>query len=439
MNESVVTVFEYGYLSHKVSDHRCVLISKVAFEYLEGQCLQQDDNGSSLLKLCSLGGHKALQVRNYVGVIHTPVGLQVEILPKTSRGEAGSEDQSRAALLNMLRHLHSFRHIETTDSSIATRSMPLLEVFIRQFLQSVNYLIKRGLRSEYVRREDNQVFMKGKLLSSKQLRHNLVNQHRFYVEYDEYLQDRPVNRLIHSALHKVAGFTRSNANQKLCRELSFAFNEVPLSRDVKQDFSAMKLTRGMEYYQKPLAWARLILEGYSPLSMHGQANAISLLFPMEAVFESYVASILRKQLAQPFWLKEQASQHSLVKFGTNNWFRLKPDLLIMNHKKPQFVLDTKWKLLNESQNNGSEKFGLSQADFYQMFAYGHKYLGGEGQMALIYPKTEQFRHPINHSFNFSERLRLWILPFDIANGVLDGKRLMLPSEESLKKALSASQ
>jgi 5-methylcytosine-specific restriction enzyme subunit McrC len=32
----------------------------------------------------------------------------------------------------------------------------------------------------------------------------------------------------------------------------------------------------------------------------------------------------------------------------------------------------------QRKNNGTDKYGLSQADFYQMFAYGHKYLKGGG-------------------------------------------------------------
>ncbi|WP_286196964.1 McrC family protein, partial [Thalassotalea sp. G20_0] len=255
-------------------------------------------------------------------------------------------------------------------------------------------MVKRGLRSEYVRREDNQQFMKGKLLVAQHLKHNLVNKHRFYVEYDEYLQDRPVNRLLHSALVKVAGYAQTNASQKLCRELSFAFDAVPLSKNIQQDFTAMKVTRGMEYYQTPLAWARLILEGFSPLSMHGESHAASLLFPMEAVFEAYVASILRRQLTSPYRLKEQASSVSLVQYGSSHWFRLKPDLLIMNGKQIVQVLDTKWKLLDSQLDNGRDKLNLSQADFYQMFAYGHKYCGGRGDMILIYPKTEHFLQPI---------------------------------------------
>ena len=188
----LITIFEYGYLSSAISNSRCAKISTAAFEYLEALCLKEDESSPSFLRLCSLSGHKALQVRNYVGVIHTPTGQQVEVLPKVSRFDGvDSHDHARQALLNMLRHLREFQHIETTDAQVATRQMPLFEVFIRQFLQSVNTLVKRGLRSEYVRREDNQNFMKGKLLASKQLKHNLINKHRFYVEYDEYLLDRP--------------------------------------------------------------------------------------------------------------------------------------------------------------------------------------------------------------------------------------------------------
>ncbi|WP_461537490.1 McrC family protein [Spongorhabdus nitratireducens] len=420
--ESVITLPEYGYLSEAAGSD-CRQVDSVTFQYLEKLSLDLQ-RGPGFLKLCARNGQKALQVQNYVGVLQTPAGVQIEILPKTSRSM--SDIDARQALLNMLRHLPAFRHIETTEAQIASCRMPLLEVFIRQFLQSVNHLVKRGLRSEYVRQEENQSFMKGKLLATKQLRHNLVNRHHFYVEYDEYLLDRPVNRLIHSALKRVSGITRSNASQKLCRELSFAFNDVPLSRNVSADFAAMKLGRGMNHYQQSIAWSRLVLEGLSPLAMQGKTRALSLLFPMEALFESYVAHVLRKQLSPPWQLKEQASKHALVQYGNSHWFRLKPDLLVMTNGRPELVLDTKWKMLDSSGGNAIDKFGLSQADFYQMFAYGHKYLQGRGNLVLIYPKTGRFICPVQQSFDFSSELKLWVVPFDIAAGVTDNKRLLLP-------------
>ena len=65
-----------------------------------------------------------------------------------------------------------------------------------------------------------------------------------------------------------------------------------------------------------------------------------------------------------------------------------------------------------------------------MFAYGHKYLNGEGDLVLIYPKTDQFNEVIPHSFNFDENLRLWVVPFDVAAGVMDEKRIDLPAHFS---------
>jgi len=401
-------------------------INERSFSWLKQQYLSEQGNFRKLFKFCSIAGVEALQLRNYVGVIATPYGDHIEVLPKIARSD--SAVRSRQALLNMLCHLHDFRHIESRDALVQAADRPLLEVFIGQFLQSVNTLIKRGLRSDYRRVEANQAFIKGRLLVHQQLRHNLVNQHKFYVEYDEFLTDRPVNRLIHRALMVVAGLSGSDANPRLCRELRFAFAEVPASRDIQQDFAALRLDRGMDYYDAPLAWSRLILYHHNPVAMAGRAAAASLLFPMEAVFESYVADILRRQTNAGYHLREQLQAHSLVRHGEQSWFRLKPDLALYDAaNNPVLILDTKWKRLNSAQANGSDKYGLSQSDLYQMFAYGQKYLNGKGTLVLIYPKTDDFQQAIAEPFVFSERdeqgLKLYVVPFDVGAGIHNAERL----------------
>ncbi len=75
-----------------------------------------------------------------------------------------------------------------------------------------------------------------------------------------------------------------------------------------------------------------------------------------------------------------------------------------------WVLDTKWKRLDSEL--GSKNYGLSQADFYQLFAYGQKYLGRQGDLVLIYPKRGAFQEALP-VFEFSEGLRLWVVPFDL--------------------------
>jgi len=424
------TVYEFSYLTSDqvaASELKAILISGDAFNYLKEVSLSAAETETrkclSLSKRC---GHELIQVKNYVGVLFTPTGEHIEVLPKVGRkglDRKQAEDSSRETLLMMLQHLGVFRHLVTNQASITTKKMPLLEVFISQFLATVNLLVKRGLKSDYVREEDNQSFLKGKLLVAKQLRHNLVNQHKFYVEFDDYQINRPANRLIKTAMVKLSKYTRLAVNQKLLRELDFAFADVPLSKSVKQDINDLKLDRGMKDYHVPIDWAKLILEGFSPLSMQGNHNALSLLFPMESVFESYVASILRDQLVEGAVLTTQARSKYLVNHNEQNQFQLKPDLLISLPNEKQVVLDTKWKLLDKDSTNG----GLSQSDFYQMFAYGHKYLGGSGDMVLIYPASDTFQEPIETSFDFDKALRLWVVPMDLNPDTENSKRLILPA------------
>ena len=149
-----------------------------------------------------------------------------------------------------------------------------------------------------------------------------------------------------------------------------------------------------------------------PLALRGKTQGISLLFPMEKLFERYVETQLRRQLPVPYTLKIQASGKSLCDHDGRSIFQLRPDFLIKNGRKTVIVLDTKWKLI--STTDRENKYGLSQSDFYQLFAYGHKHLGGDGEMLLIYPRTDNFKDVLPQ-FDFSPDLKLWVVPFDLTN------------------------
>jgi 5-methylcytosine-specific restriction enzyme subunit McrC len=91
------------------------------------------------------------------------------------------------------------------------------------------------------------------------------------------------------------------------------------------------------------------------------------------------------------------------------------------------VLDTKWKRIDQMQNNANDKYRLRQEDFYQLFAYGERYLSGAGELLLIYPKTSTFSAPLP-VFDFSDTLRLWVVPFDLEMGRLSlGSNLLYES------------
>lgn len=426
-----LTIFEFDKIVESKTGVVERAVPRRVFAWLDAQCLRSDDDAPGWLKLTQLNGQRAIQVTSYVGVIRAPCGFQIEVLPKTGRHT--SPDEARALLIEMLKCLAGFRHIKTANADLIAERMPLLEVFIQQFLLAVGSLVKRGLRSDYVARQDNLFALRGRLLVARQVSQNLVRRDRFFTEHDEFSQDRAENRLIHSALRHVLAMCRAQENQRVARELSFVFAEVPLSADVALDVQRIRLDRGMGYYESALDWAKLILQGLSPISGMGKHHAPSLLFPMEAVFEAYVEKHLARQLRGDFVLKAQASSQHLVAHEEQRWFRLKPDLLVKHKESTRLVLDTKWKLLDAAKKNGREKYQLSQADFYQLYAYGHHYLDGAGDIVLIYPRTDAFTGPLPvFDFTKANGMRLWVLPF-----CLRERRLKLPASPQLHEIFSS--
>ncbi|MPQ85848.1 2-keto-D-gluconate dehydrogenase [Pseudomonas sp. MAFF 730085] len=427
---SAVQIFEYDGLVEAGSVSSVTGIPKRVFTWLEEQCLNPDVKAATWLKLTSRRGQRSIQVSSYVGVLRAPCGFQIEILPKIGRNT--SAPQARKKLIEMLKCLRGFRHIKTLSADLQADQMPLLEVFLQQFLETVGHVVKKGLRSDYTARQANMSSLRGRLMMARHLSENLVRRDRFFTEYDEFSPDRAENRLIHTALCKALSMCGTPSSHRLARELCFVFADVPLSIDVAQDFKRVRLDRGMAYYEPALDWARLILEGNSPMPGTGKHHAASLLFPMEALFEAYVAKHLAAHLEDGYDLKAQVSKEHLVSHKGQDWFRLKPDLLIQQGTQSRMVLDTKWKLLDSAKGNRTEKYQLSQTDFYQLHAYVHMYLKDAGHAVLIYPWTSSFCTPLPvFDFKSSVGLKLWVLPF-----CLECNKLLLPEASALDSFIS---
>ena len=107
-------------------------------------------------------------------------------------------------------------------------------------------------------------------------------------------------------------------------------------------------------------------------------------------------------------IRAQAGDHHLCGHKGARWFRLKPDIIISSGLE-SWIVDTKWKLLSDDP---TRQYDLSQSDFYQLFAYGQKYLNGSGTLFMVYPRTAAFPKPLA-PFHFSPDMRLHVLPFDL--------------------------
>lgn len=385
----------------------CAQISTSAFDWLCQLSAGFYEKGARLLRV---EGRVSLKWDSYVGVIETPCGTRIEILPKHYESDNCRLD-SRQLLRKLIINALGLKPREAGPAGLELFDAPLSEWVMAQFLAELDSLVKRGVRFDYQRIEEEQRFLRGQLNVVAQMRQPPGRQHHFQIRHDVYEPDRAENRLLKAALERVATSTQTPANWRLANELRGLLTAIPTSRNISQDFRAWSSDRLMAHYQAIKPWCELILNQQMPMAVSGQWQGISLLFPMEKLFEKYVETWLRRRLIPTAQLTAQATRHSLCEHAGQGMFRLEPDLLLQAGQQ-RWVLDTKWKRLDSTDRHN--KYGLSQADFYQMFAYGQKYLGGSGELALIYPKTEQFTHALP-PFDFGGGLRLWVLPFDLDN------------------------
>ncbi|MDQ9041486.1 McrC family protein [Acinetobacter nosocomialis] len=419
----LITVREYAYISvahtgcpESTIDH--AYISASAFDHLCELSASFSKHGA---KVFELAGRRKLRLDQYVGVIETKCGTRIEILPKhvditLNESDENAIEKERELLKKMLKVSLHLPYRDAGEASLSRFKQPIHEWIIDQFLCNFEKLIQRGLRFDYQRVQEEQKYLRGQLQHVKHMRQSPAKKHIFPIEHDIYEADRPENRLIKTALDVVCKKTRSSKNWKLAQELRLMTGEIPKSQNIVQDFKQWQSGRLLALYTEIKPWTELILSEYMPVSTQGNWYGMSLLFPMEKLFEHYVAYHLCREL-NDWEVKRQVSSQHMCLYESRPIFRLKPDIQIQHKKtRKKIILDTKWKLLD--QNDQTRRFGLKDSDIQQMFAYSYYYLDHASEVILVYPRQERkFSEELSFSFNLKDTpASLRVIPFDLDKG-----------------------
>ena len=392
-----ITLREYEFLQTKDSTKNNYIKQK-NFQSLEDFVLSNEQTMPYLKITTKAGYGKVLQAQNFCGLIQTKDGTTIEIIPKVKNT---TQNEAKHILLKMLKTLKKspFRHLKS--AKLQSSDMPLLEIFISMFLEELDELLKKGLKSKYIQQEQNLHFLKGRLNIQKQIQYNHIHKERFFVAYDEFLSDRVENRLIKTALLYLYKKSRLNKNQQKIREFLFVFDEIKESKNIKSDFLKVTTDKQMIEYGRVLEFAKVFLSANSFSPYKGKDIAFALLFDMNLLFESYVGAYLKKK---NFDVKLQDRGKYLVEAPSK--FALRPDIVINKNTDNEIIADTKYKNISSYKD-------ISQADMYQLYAYGTKYKN-TSQLYLIYPKSHKIELP-KYSY-IEDELHLNILFFDLACG-----------------------
>jgi 5-methylcytosine-specific restriction enzyme subunit McrC len=398
-------------------DEQYKYLPEPAFQKLVDFILEfaQTEDHTDVLDFMRIGYKRnvgdVITIRNYVGLIQIEKGMKIQVLPKIDFGSEEDEGNTKTkkVFLKMLQSERDFPGKVFQDASLKIDNMNLYEIFINMYLQQVRLLVKHGLMSGYVRQEDNLNFYKGKLLVNRHIKTNMTHGEKFYVSYDEFSPNRAENRLVKATLLKLQQQTESAENSKEIRQLLTAFEMVDVSLNYEKDFACVVIDRNTKDYEMLMQWSKVFLFDKSFTTFSGRVNSRALLFPMEAVYESYVAKKIKNVFSPDGWRVSTQDKGLYLFIEPRRQFALRPDIVMQNGDRI-IVLDTKWKRLIDNER---ANYGISQADMYQMYAYSQKYQTSE--IWLLYPVTKEMREHAPIRFDSGDGTVVQIHFVDVAH------------------------
>ena len=155
-------------------------------------------------------------------------------------------------------------------------------------------------------------------------------------------------------------------------------------------WQAVRIDRTNRRWEALFRLARLLLQR-DWQATHHQTKApegLTLLFPMNDLFEKYIAVLLRRALAgSDIEVLDQGGHRACLGSFTGQHlengevFRTKPDIMLRRGREVMAIIDTKWKKLRLDPLD--RKHGVNQADVYQLMAYARLYRTAE--LMLLYP------------------------------------------------------
>ncbi len=333
-------------------------------------------------------GREALRARGTVGVIATP-DCQLEILPKIEgAGERGGVDNAalRHRLIHMLAMVWNVRVDVGAVTRLGWQRDTILELLIRLFCSKLAGAVRQGMPRQYSDQEADLPALRGRLDVTRQFSALAVSPQKLACRFDELSPDTPLNQVMRAVVGKLSRLARAPDNRRTLRELAQAFADVSDVPAGALRWDLIVLDRTNTRWRELLSLARRFLGDRHQRTSVGSVDGHALLFEMNALFEAYVARLLVRALAGvDLSVAAQGGHRDCLFEGKTGRFRTRPDLIVRRGRRadrdPLLVIDTKWKRISPRVED--PKRGVSQADIYQLMAYGRLY--DCPQVVLLFP------------------------------------------------------
>jgi 5-methylcytosine-specific restriction enzyme subunit McrC len=185
--------------------------------------------------------------------------------------------------------------------------------------------------------------------------------------------------------------TVNEDNLRLLQDVVFILDEVEDMPFTSHAIDKIHLNTFFEDYSAILDICKLILNQQLYSSNAYNLSQWCLLFPMEYIFEDFIAGFIQEKFSNEWKIIPQESQKHLAKNSSGeNVFRMRHDIFLSRKDDPekQIIIDTKYKLRDKtSKRDDPKKKGIDQVDLYQMASYAFR--RGCTDVILIYPNVSE--------------------------------------------------
>lgn len=328
-----------------------------------------------------------IKANNYVGFIQNDDEL-IEIYPKVF---SHLENPNKNLMLRHIFYWFSycrkwrFPFNQANLDNLDIDRFPELIIYLvaNQFLETVS----NHPLMQYHPVEETLTTPRGSINFSRYINKSLVrgNHHLIECDHEPFLFDNKVNRIIKYCARLLMSQTGFAENQRLLQEVVFILDEVEDTPINIHDINSANVNAFYDDYQLVLEMCKSIVN--QQIYAHGSYDNSQwcLLFPMEYIFEDFVAGFLEAHFSDQWKVEYQKSNAYL---STNpQAFQMQHDIFLTarNGSGREIIVDTKYKLREYPAND--LKKGVSQSDLYQVISYAYR--RGCSEVFLIYPNTTE--------------------------------------------------
>lgn len=335
------------------------------------------------------------KANNFVGFIHHEK-TTLEIYPKLFK--------NLNPINKDLMHRHLFYWLSYCRKMRFPFNQSFLDNFeIDEFPELIVYLIARQINeavtqqpySSYEEIQEALATPRGRINFNRYAaRLSYGGYHVIDCDHEPFVFDNRVNRIIKYCSRLLLTKTRLPETQKILNETIFVLDEVEDQVCSAQQLNSIRITALFQNYEEVIHCCRMILENQIYSHAEYEMRNWSLLFPMEYIFEDFVAGFIQTHFNKEFIVEPKKCE--LYLHEDPDTFNIEHDILLTKRDTgEQIIIDMKYKP-RWGNVSADVKKGVSQEDMYQMISYAYK--RGVNKVIIIYPNTSE-KLPEDYVFN----------------------------------------